>query len=275
MIFQYKNGEVPIIIEKVLCFGLVFFLTPGFYVFHLTLVRPHLVEMYKMGTAKHLFHICLSTFLFINVCGNMFMALFTDTSSKFIKSNLKEGYRYCEMCKKKQPPKSFHCRTCNVCILRRDHHCLFFSRCIGLYNQRYYMMYLTHINVSLIYSTYYDYLFVSSMFDSYDFIISLYKVFNPMLSLITSDPVGVRELYVLFFVFNCIFIVWASGVFWFHVKNIMRGITAYELKTAADADLSKWRENVLSIVGEKWYWAIVWPFADSPLPDISDNVRRC
>ncbi|CAH2991913.1 unnamed protein product [Chilo suppressalis] len=262
------------IFEKVMAFGLIFLLTPGYYIFHMTIVRPYLIKIFKMGTAMHVFHVFLSLFIFINVCGNMFLALLTDNRVPRMSLCQNEKFgRYCVCCKLEQPRKSFHCETCGVCILRRDHHCFFFSRCIGLNNQRYYIMYLTYISIGLIYSTYYDYFFVSSMYDSYDFIIALLRVFNPLVSFISTEPVGIRDLYVLFFDLNVIFIFWATTVLWFHVKNMMMGITAYEHKKIIRSDMTKWNENLLNVFGKRWYWAVLWPFVESPLPR-SNNFSR-
>ncbi|XP_067943996.1 palmitoyltransferase ZDHHC21-like isoform X2 [Watersipora subatra] len=41
----------------------------------------------------------------------------------------------CEKCGELRPPESHHCKVCNVCILKRDHHCWFTGTCIGLHNQ--------------------------------------------------------------------------------------------------------------------------------------------
>lgn len=38
-----------------------------------------------------------------------------------------------------KPPRAHHCKNCNRCILRMDHHCGFVSNCIGKYNQKFFI----------------------------------------------------------------------------------------------------------------------------------------
>ena len=37
----------------------------------------------------------------------------------------------CEVCCIDTPSNAIHCNLCRVCILGHDHHCVFFSKCIG------------------------------------------------------------------------------------------------------------------------------------------------
>lgn len=38
---------------------------------------------------------------------------------------------FCNVCKMDCPKSSEHCEDCQVCIIDYDHHCVFFSKCIG------------------------------------------------------------------------------------------------------------------------------------------------
>ena len=40
--------------------------------------------------------------------------------------------RWCQTCKNFKPLRSHHCRVCQRCVLRMDHHSPFTSNCIGL-----------------------------------------------------------------------------------------------------------------------------------------------
>jgi len=51
-------------------------------------------------------------------------------------------YRFCRMCKVWKPDRCHHCSSCNRCILRMDHHCPWFSECIGFRNHKFFIQFL-------------------------------------------------------------------------------------------------------------------------------------
>eukprot|EP00928_Gymnodinium_smaydae_P014634 TRINITY_DN15390_c0_g1_i1.p1 TRINITY_DN15390_c0_g1~~TRINITY_DN15390_c0_g1_i1.p1 ORF type:complete len:447 (+),score=86.86 TRINITY_DN15390_c0_g1_i1:45-1343(+) len=48
------------------------------------------------------------------------------------------GFWWCKWCRMVQPPRAKHCRDCNCCVLRLDHHCPFLNTCIGQRNYAYF-----------------------------------------------------------------------------------------------------------------------------------------
>ena len=48
----------------------------------------------------------------------------------------------CLFCKSKKFMRSSHCRTCNKCILLRDHHCPYIGGCVGFKNMQYFFNFL-------------------------------------------------------------------------------------------------------------------------------------
>lgn len=57
--------------------------------------------------------------------------------------------RHCKWCLKYKPDRCHHCRICNICVLRMDHHCQWVYNCIGLRNYKYFFLLLVYSVIDL------------------------------------------------------------------------------------------------------------------------------
>ncbi|KAI8991773.1 DHHC palmitoyltransferase-domain-containing protein [Mycotypha africana] len=55
--------------------------------------------------------------------------------------------KWCEACQVWKPDRAHHCRVCDACILRMDHHCPWVNGCVGIKNHRYYIQFLFYASL--------------------------------------------------------------------------------------------------------------------------------
>ena len=63
---------------------------------------------------------------------------------QIITCNFNGDINVCFICKLIKPDRCHHCKLCDKCILRMDHHCPWLNRCIGYSNQKYFILFLIY-----------------------------------------------------------------------------------------------------------------------------------
>lgn len=53
----------------------------------------------------------------------------------------------CTRCDTYRPPRAHHCRICQRCIKRMDHHCPWINNCVGERNQKYFIQFLIYVGM--------------------------------------------------------------------------------------------------------------------------------
>lgn len=105
----------------------LFLAIPITYCFELWIVIP---EFCPTSTYKYWLHVTITTFIMSNILTNMMAVILCNTSiiGETINAPARPNrklWKLCTVCETVTPPRSWHCVTCNVCILKRDHHCFF------------------------------------------------------------------------------------------------------------------------------------------------------
>ncbi|KAF9444856.1 zf-DHHC-domain-containing protein [Macrolepiota fuliginosa MF-IS2] len=55
----------------------------------------------------------------------------------------------CRKCGQQRPERAHHCRICNRCVLKYDHHCpVRINQCVGLHNERHFVLFLVYLAIS-------------------------------------------------------------------------------------------------------------------------------
>lgn len=104
---------------------------PITYWFELCVVLPAFMAT---DSLFYYFNLAFGTFLVFNIGGNMVAVMLCNTSILGARVEPpadaeRKLWRLCAVCEAMAPPRSWHCETCRVCILKRDHHCMFTGEC--------------------------------------------------------------------------------------------------------------------------------------------------
>lgn len=87
--------------------------------------------------------------------------------------------RYCSSCFIIKPDRAHHCKDCNTCILKCDHHCPWIDNCIWIYNMKYFLLFLLYTNIALLCIIYELYSYQKTIFliGKYIFSIVFFLIF--------------------------------------------------------------------------------------------------
>ncbi|KAK3595654.1 hypothetical protein CHS0354_026869 [Potamilus streckersoni] len=186
------------------------------------------------------------------------MLLQTEVASVANKQRLYWYWRPCLSCNISRPPRCYHCPMCYTCILKRDHHCFFARTCIGLNNQRHFIVFLVWASLGTTYASLHFIYYFLTVYWSH---VSILDVFAPFT--LIRWIFGYSSLYLTHTMLTAtflIFFVFLSTTFLINqVELITKGITTFESKVIDRGkikvtDRRNLNDKIKAVFGS--YWAL-------------------
>lgn len=266
-----KNRHLKRFLEHIIYFVLVVLLIPGIFYFELNVVAPIVVPPFKINTLPFWIHHSCAVFLLLNIVGNLIYGILTDTSirGRILRTTNNPNWTFCAVCESMRPPRAWHCDLCNICVLKRDHHCPYMACCVGYYNHRYFIMFTMHVFIAMLYSFYYNVYFLAK-FITWNHGLVIAKFMLPLVGLVYDFGSGVEgeSLYIFMILANIIVATLTGFLTYYHFYNILKGKTTPERKHFSEDSMYDrgWRTNLVEVLGARWYLTWISPFIRSPLP---------
>ncbi|XP_072345445.1 probable palmitoyltransferase ZDHHC24 [Scyliorhinus torazame] len=220
--------------------------------------------------ASRVLHLAFLAYILGNIIGNLCLFIRRNPSIRgvFLSGQaLGQGWGYCYACESHVPQRCSHCDDCKVCVLRRDHHCVFFGQCVGHANYRYFLCCITHLWLGLLYAIVLNTEIFMEFLQEGISLHSLFLLIMPWAMLITGQ-VSLNAFWFAFVADTCVVgFLFVSAFLLFHLQLLWRGQTTREWSAGRHGlyDLG-WRRNVIELLGQRWYLAWLCPLIPSSLP---------
>ncbi|XP_017000510.2 probable palmitoyltransferase ZDHHC24 isoform X1 [Drosophila takahashii] len=209
-------------------------------------------------------------FVTYNILGNMLACYLTSSSveslpkgREFPEPEEEHLWRYCEVCEKLMPPRSWHCALCKCCMLKRDHHCAFTANCIGHNNHRYFFWFIFYLTLGTSLSM------VTLLIDGLRKVWLLGPLHSNLKALLLATATQKIEIYgiyghYLLVLLNALAFGFPALMLAFQIQIMDSNATYYKMFSRL-YDLG-FRKNCQLILGQRGLWTFVSPWLKSPLP---------
>ncbi|XP_024121373.1 probable palmitoyltransferase ZDHHC24 [Oryzias melastigma] len=221
-------------------------------------------------------HLLSQYFMLGNICWNALLFVKTNPSIKGVflgGDGLGQGWRYCYSCETHTPPRCSHCFDCKVCVLRRDHHCVFFGQCVGFRNYRYFLSCLLFMWSGLLYAMVMNAEVFMVILKEGVTLHSILLLLVPWIMLV-SGQVSARAFAFAFIADTCVVgFLLVSAFFFFHLFLLCRGQTTREWYSSRHPYSLGLLGNLRHTLGLRWYLCWLCPLIPSPMPGDGINFQ--
>lgn len=178
----------------------------------------------------------------------------------------------CLWCGRLRPPRCHHCTLCKRCVLKRDHHCYFTRVCIGVNNQRHFLIFLFW---SIVMTSLASCELIPYVLDRVFAVYSLWNFIFPINVVSTlSGQLPILYLHLIFMVWSLIFLFFVSlGMFSFHLFCALRGLTKFEYDNRIKiVNTQPMFARLRAVMGKNWGLAVLFPgYINGPL--LEDGIK--
>ncbi|CAH1781679.1 unnamed protein product [Owenia fusiformis] len=171
------------------------------------------------------------------------------------------SWKPCLICQYNVPPRAHHCPLCKVCILKHDHHCYFTGRCIGLNNQRHFIVFtfwaILGSAIYLAYTLFYSYIMICHLGE-----LSWIDIFLPATFVRWCMGYTAFCHVILYFVIYSLvfFIILSLKYIIFQLTFIRKGVTAFEFECNIEIkNTNSFHKELKSVFGDHGYMNFIFP----------------
>jgi len=191
-----------------------------------------------------------------------FTSATTDPGTVFSESPPEnfEHKKMCNLCQAWKPPRAHHCKTCHRCIFRMDHHCPWVNNCVGLTNQKLFILFLGYTAMSAIYTLI---LLISC---------TVLWLWNQKSWADAAQPSSTALICSGIVAVECLAAILFVGDFLQEqVESIQMNSTLVETYQRTHGTPGTWSENFRQVFGNTW-WKWPLPIVSCQRPDLIEPV---
>ncbi|CAB3400980.1 unnamed protein product [Caenorhabditis bovis] len=193
------------------------------------------------------------------------------------------GSKFCITCNRQAPQRSHHCPLCKMCVLRKDHHCFVTGACVGLGNQRYFMVFLFWCSLGILIAVPHLWFYMNEEI-AYWYPYGFLNFVGPVAVvkwMLGYSPFSHAVMSTIFS-FSIAALITAGGFLGMQLYYTVHGYTMYEyhnltVRATFNGDGENTGERFRLVFGKNWFLNFLFPQPwNMPIltPAISDSLFR-